>query len=248
MARNEDDADATPARPPTLKKQGSSVASNKNQPSILGFFSKTPTNGTPGSSNGILKSNGTAKGVNAMAKSSFPVKKPAFKKVAAKNITPVPSSDTMGPSSSQENENGGIPAEVDDNDLPLPSTPAKMITKQVVNSKAMAVFSSPSRKVCLREIFDVAQANKWFHQAKKVVSYAESADEGDEDAFDPAGISTQRRTKGRRRQVIEDEDDEDDEFDAFVGGLDGAAEDDGGSCSWAVEDLADDTQTRWMIS
>lgn len=63
------------------------------------------------------------------------------------------------------------------------------------------------------------------HQAKKVVSYAESDDEDDEDAFDPAGINTKKRKLQRRSKVIEE--DEDDE-DAFIGGLDGAADDDDG--------------------
>ena len=81
-----------------------------------------------------------------MAKAAVPVKKPAFKKTAVKNLTPVPSSDAMGPSSSQENENGGIPEEVEDTGLPSPSTPAKRV-QQVVNS-TLAFGSSPSRKVC----------------------------------------------------------------------------------------------------
>jgi DNA mismatch repair protein MSH6 len=57
------------------------------------------------------------------------------------------------------------------------------------------------------------------NQAKKPISYAESDDE--EDAFDPAGISTQRR-KVQRKVVVEDDDDDD---DAFIGGLDGADDD-----------------------
>jgi DNA mismatch repair protein MSH6 len=60
-------------------------------------------------------------------------------------------------------------------------------------------------------------------QAKKVVSYAESDDEDDEDAFDPAGINTQKRKLQRKSKVVESEDDDD---DAFIGGLDGAADDD----------------------
>jgi DNA mismatch repair protein MSH6 len=62
-------------------------------------------------------------------------------------------------------------------------------------------------------------------QAKKPISYAES-DDDDEDAFDPAGILTNKR-KGRGKPVVED----DDEEDVFVGGLDGAADDDDGKDS-----------------
>jgi DNA mismatch repair protein MSH6 len=57
-------------------------------------------------------------------------------------------------------------------------------------------------------------------QAKKAISYAESSD--DEDAFDPAGISTKRRAV-RAKRIVEDDDDQ----DTFIGGLDGADDDDG---------------------
>jgi DNA mismatch repair protein MSH6 len=62
-------------------------------------------------------------------------------------------------------------------------------------------------------------------QAKKVVSYAESDDEDDEDAFDPAGINTQKRKLHRKAKVVESEDDDE---DVFISGLDGAADDDDG--------------------
>lgn len=65
-------------------------------------------------------------------------------------------------------------------------------------------------------------------QAKKVVSYAESDDEDDEDAFDPAGINTQKRKLQRRSKVVEDDDDDE---DVFIGGLDGVADDDDGRLS-----------------
>jgi len=63
------------------------------------------------------------------------------------------------------------------------------------------------------------------HQAKKVASYAESDDEDDEDAFDPAGINTQKRKLQRRSKAVEENDDDE---DAFIGGFDGAADDDDG--------------------
>jgi DNA mismatch repair protein MSH6 len=56
------------------------------------------------------------------------------------------------------------------------------------------------------------------------VSYAESDDEDDEDAFDPVGIKTRRRRLQQKSKITDDEDDE----DVFVGGLDGAADDDDG--------------------
>ena len=59
-------------------------------------------------------------------------------------------------------------------------------------------------------------------KAKKVVSYAESDGDDDEDAFDPAGISSKRR-KSRLSKVVESDDDTE---DVFIGGLD-EADDDG---------------------
>jgi DNA mismatch repair protein MSH6 len=170
--------------------------------SILSFFSKKAASSTPtpsnGSSNGVLQANDTSKAVNAMPQPS--VKKPAFRKNTVKTMTtPVPSSDAMGPSSSQEN---GLPDEVEDSGLLSPLTPAKIVQQKSVNDASFG--SSPSRK------------------AKKVVSYAESDDESDEDAFDPAGIKPKKRRT--QKKVVED----DDEEDVFVGGLDGAADDDDG--------------------
>lgn len=51
----------------------------------------------------------------------------------------------MDPSSSQENENGGIPREVEDDGLPSPTTPAKRVQQAATGD--MVVGSSPSRKV-----------------------------------------------------------------------------------------------------
>ena len=129
----------------SLKKQTSSAGSTKNG-SILSFFSRAP-NGTPNSATGIWTASSEPKGVNSMAKPSVSVTKPAFKKATINNVTPVPSSDAVGPSSSQENENGGIPQQVEDTGLPSPTTAAKNVVAQVVNGKAPA--SSPSRKVLL---------------------------------------------------------------------------------------------------
>jgi DNA mismatch repair protein MSH6 len=147
MGKAKDPSNSTPARaPPSLKKQTSSVGSASNQRSIQSFFTKKAPSGTPGSSNGVSEASETSKSVNASTTSIPVVKKPAFRKSAVKNLTPVPSSDAVGPPSSQENENGGIPKEVEASDLPSPSTPAKGVL-QVVNSSALVLGSSPSRKV-----------------------------------------------------------------------------------------------------
>ena len=157
MVQTKENGDATPAKPPpSLKKQSSSASANKNQASILGFFSRSSANGTPTASNGILKPNNSGKGVNAMAKPTTTLKKPAFNKTAVKNMTPVPSSDVIEPPSSQENENGGISAdEVDDARLPSPPTPAKRVKKEEVNGSALILGSSPSRKVRLQHVFNL---------------------------------------------------------------------------------------------
>ena len=61
-----------------------------------------------------------------------------------------------------------------------------------------------------------------FVQAKKVVSYAESDDDDEDDAFDPAGIKSKpRRTT---KPTIPDDTDEE---DTFIGGMDEAADEDG---------------------
>ncbi|TAQ84034.1 hypothetical protein B7494_g7644 [Chlorociboria aeruginascens] len=219
MPKARADAEATPARPPPLKKQSSSAASDKKQHSILGFFSKAPTNPSP---NGGLKPNASTNGVNVMAKPSPPAKKPAFKAAPSLKMTPVPSSDAVEPSSSQENENGGIPSEVDTG-LPSPLTPAKKPT-QAVKGSSLALGSSPSRK------------------AKKAVSYAEPVDEDDdEDIVHPSGTSGRRKTK---RRVVADESEDDDESDAFIGGLDGAMDDDDDEMDDFVVDDESDTAPK----
>ena len=141
--------EATPARPPpSLKKQSSSTSSTKNQTNLLGFFSKMPMNSKTDAGNNDTKVNGSAATVNGTAVSNGIAKKPAFRKSASKNMTPVPSSDAAGPSSSQENENGGIPKEVDATGLLSPSTPAKKLAQESVHGNGLVIGSSPSRKVC----------------------------------------------------------------------------------------------------
>ncbi|KAF7915886.1 uncharacterized protein EAE98_010966 [Botrytis deweyae] len=209
MVKNTDN-ETTPVRPPTLKKQNSSIGSNKSQASILGFFSKKPAT-TTGSPSGILQPNGSANSAKSTPKPSSTVKRPQFKKPAQKSITPVPSSDNIEPDSSQENENGGIPTEVDG--CSLPPAAAKSAAEQIVNINGLALTSSPSRKA-----------------AKKVVSYAESED----DDLDVSPRTTQRRNG--KKPMIQSDDDE----DTFVGDSDGADEDDDEMDDFVVDDDSDD--------
>ncbi|KUJ18974.1 DNA mismatch repair protein Msh6 [Mollisia scopiformis] len=201
---------ATPARPPPASLKKAS--SSSQQRSIQSFFSKAPSstpNSSNTSSNGVLKANDTSEKVNAMAKPKASVKKPAFRKSAVKSMTPVPSSDTRELSSSQENKNGGVPEEVEESGLPSPSTPSKRV--QVFNGMAL----TPSRK------------------AKKAVSYVESDDEDDEeDVFEPARNS--RKRGGSKPKVVESDSEDD-----FVGGLDGAVDDDDEMDDFVVDDDSD---------
>lgn len=136
---------ATPARQPS-SKQNSSAASIKNQSSILGFFSKAASNGTQTAPSSGLKANGLSASSNGNPKlPSASSKKSTFTKARTQNVTPLPSSDPVDPSSSQENAINGVADEVD-NGLPSPLTSAKSGVKQDVEVN-LGQFSSPSRRV-----------------------------------------------------------------------------------------------------
>ncbi|KAH9908852.1 DNA mismatch repair protein Msh6 [Xylariomycetidae sp. FL2044] len=177
----------TPAKTPSLSRKTSSMSSSTKgkQQSILGFFSKpsphssTTSNATP---------NSTLRETTKSNSLSFSKKSP--------NVTPVPSSDALEPSSSQENHDAASAATL----------------KQAGTMKVDTLASSPTRK------------------AKKVVSYAESSDEDDEDISESLKASkTRRRTRQRSRLADDDEDggnyeepkdavagDEDEDMDDFV--------------------------------
>lgn len=142
--------ESTPARQPSsLKKQNSSAVSIKNQSSILGFFSKTASNSTQIAPASGLKANGLSASSNGNSKLPIAAsKKSTFTKAKAQNVTPVPSSDPVDPSSSQENVINEAVYEVD-NGLPSPLTPAKTGVKQAVGGNELGQFSSPSRRVSL---------------------------------------------------------------------------------------------------
>lgn len=203
-------ANATPARlPPALKKQSSSA---KNQSSILGFFSKGPAGNGSAEKNSSITIKGTPSTSDTSKDQSSPVtKQPAFRKTVAKNLTPVPSSDAAAPSS----PGNDVTNEVEYTGLPSSSTPAKSDGKQ---DTLGVMFSSPSRKVspyhARRRISYI-----YMMKARKVINYAESADEGDEDDVIPATKSNKR--KSSRRRLIHESDEDD-----FAKGLDGSLEDD----------------------
>ncbi|KAH7018479.1 muts domain V-domain-containing protein [Microdochium trichocladiopsis] len=157
----------TPAKPPTLTKSTSSASSTgKQQKSILGFFAKaSPASGaaaatssaaaTEPASSPCLKETSRAK-TNSLQLSNRPARTKGL-------TTPIPSSDAIEPSSSQENQHEGTPRE---DATPRAKIPA--ITKTLV------VGSSPSRK------------------AKKAVNYAESSDDDDQDVFEALKVRRSR--------------------------------------------------------
>src|SRR5580700_7514707 len=134
MAKIKESSEATPGRPPPSKKQSSSTASDKNQRSILGFFSKAAPTDAKLVLNSGQKSNILAKG-NAKSNSSEPHKNP-FPKARSQNVTPVPSSDAAQPPSSQDES---IENELNEVVKSLPSLPtsAGSNSKQVGNVKCV---------------------------------------------------------------------------------------------------------------
>jgi DNA mismatch repair protein MSH6 len=225
MAKTEEAIAETPARPPpSVKKQNSSAASNKNQRSILGFFSKAAPNASQAGSSVVQKANGLSATSNGNAKlPSASSKKSTFSKAKGQNITPLPSSDAADIPSSQENVSNGVPDEVE-NGLPSPLTPAKSNIKQGVNGSHVVELSSPSRRVSVANILSLRLTLSL--QAKKAISYVEPSDDDDEDAVGPLKASKQRRINKHRKVIFDDDDDDDDDADFPFIGLDGAADED----------------------
>ncbi|KAL8946474.1 MAG: hypothetical protein Q9222_007135 [Ikaeria aurantiellina] len=171
-----------PGQPPTLKKSSSSSQSSKNQKSIMGFFQKKPS-GTPTPALVQLPTiNGSVKSAKASS-SAFSTK--VATRGPSSSLTPAPSSDAMEEPEDLESTSdhpNGLRAV---NGLPSPITPASMVANgedAMVNGSV--AFNSPSRK------------------AKKVINYAESGDEEDEDdAFNPSLPARGRGRAPKRRKT-----------------------------------------------
>ncbi|KAI1858510.1 uncharacterized protein JN550_012557 [Neoarthrinium moseri] len=190
---------AAPKTPSLTKKSSSSMSTSGKQQSILGFFSKSAQNGSAAA----------ASAAKASAKPTKTDSSPCLKETKSNslqlnkrqrpaNVTPVPSSDAIEPSSSQENHSEAT-VKVFKKSLPSPVTPAELPIKQVAPAK-MALGSSPSRKV------------------KKTVSYAESSDDDEDVVVSRKPVRSQRN---RARAVVQD-----DEDDYEEDGQDAAADDD----------------------
>ncbi|KAL3300848.1 DNA mismatch repair protein msh6 [Colletotrichum asianum] len=198
MAPKSSPAARTPAKTPSLKRQPSS--SSGTQKTIVQFFSKSASKPTP---------KPAAKGPDSspcLRESTRTNELPKVKQPPS--MTPVPSSDAMEPSSSQENMDGtGL--KVAQDSLPSPSTPAETVTPQVSRSRPVLPSSSPTRK------------------GRKAVNYAEPSDDEDDDPFDRIrAAGTRRRTKTPAVPADDGDDyedaasndgrDEDEEMDDFV--------------------------------
>ena len=120
----------TPAKTPsTAKKSGQAPSTGKQstgkQQSILGFFTRTPAAGSASAPNSSPSVNPTTT-LQESSKSKSNSMAPLNRR--ANNATPVPSSDAIEPTSSQENKDAST-------------------VKQKPKSKPAVLESSPTRKV-----------------------------------------------------------------------------------------------------
>ena len=142
---------AGPKTPSLVKRSSSSMSASGKQQSILGFFSKTPSqNGTASASAKSAANNSSTKSTtpnnsSACLKEKTNLNSLQLSKKKPSLSTPVPSSDAIEPSSSQENHSDTT-VKVFHDSLPSPTTPAELPSKQAALPK-MTVGSSPSRKV-----------------------------------------------------------------------------------------------------
>lgn len=163
MAKSEKST-TTPSRPAPARKQGSSAApsTSKNQRSILGFFSKTPTAGLP-----LLKKQASSPAVlegvqtdGATARTPGKAVGKVGNAVKKMDRTPVASSDVIEPPSSQgEGDTNGV----------LQSSPSRRAKKPLS-------YAEPDEDDEDDEAPTTARRNK---SRKKVIE----SDDDDEDVF-----------------------------------------------------------------
>ncbi|KAG5926217.1 hypothetical protein E4U42_003514, partial [Claviceps africana] len=193
------DTARTPARP--AAKPAGPVGSSSKQRSIMSFFQKSSPGpaSSPTSRDKVSPDSQRSPCLQETTKAnSLPKPKPkpkpeskASSKPPVKLSTPVPSSDIIEPSSSQENSDPGSTVQSTTSTLPF-SKSSKSTAKGAKDTTFKAsITSSPSRK------------------AKKVVSYAESSDE--EQPFNYGNKTQRTRRRGGARPVVKEEDE--DEYD-----------------------------------
>ncbi|KAL8684310.1 MAG: hypothetical protein Q9218_008343 [Villophora microphyllina] len=165
-------------QPPALKKSSSST-STKNQQSIMGFFQKKTVKDPESTLNGLPVVNGSRASVKAHSPT---LSTKTAMRGPSSSLTPAPSSD--GPEEPPSTRKPSIRSKNigSSNGLPSPITPASASIERADTAvKGALHFNSPSRK------------------AKKVINYAESGDEDDEeDVFNPS-LTTKKRVLKRRK-------------------------------------------------
>ena len=148
MARNsKDTATASPIpATPSLRKSNSSTQSSKNQKSILGFFTKTPSV--------VASQSPTADGSDSRSTtipSALSLSKTSGKHRRPSQLTPLPSSDAPEELSDAEDQEAAVIESEQTIGLPSPDASANGDVKGKGGEVAteLTAFGTPSRRVCL---------------------------------------------------------------------------------------------------
>lgn len=136
-----------PKTPSLTKRSSSSMSASGKQQSILGFFSKTPQSGPSTASAKATNKSAPTTNSSPCLKENTNLNSLQLNKKRPSNTTPVPSSDAIEPSSSQENHSDAT-VKVFKSSFSSAVTPADVPVKKAAPVK-MVVGSSPSRKVRL---------------------------------------------------------------------------------------------------
>ncbi|KAM3485015.1 hypothetical protein MY8738_001698 [Beauveria namnaoensis] len=191
MAGDDTNPTRTPARQPA--KAAASISSSAKQKSIMSFFQKSSPAATPSPAARKQVSSDPSSCLKETKANLLPKAKSA-----QKLSTPVPSSDALEPSSSQENLD------------------AVSRSKNAPSSPTMALKATPMPRSALKDSAGSSPGRK----SRKAVSYAESSE-------DDEPVSTLNRRRTRTRPVLDDEDeygddgsaevqDDEDDIDDFV--------------------------------
>ncbi|KAM3525478.1 hypothetical protein MY4038_007268 [Beauveria bassiana] len=191
MAGDDTNPTRTPARQPA--KAAASISSSAKQKSIMSFFQKSSPAATPSPAARKQVSSDPSSCLKETKANLLPKAKSA-----QKLSTPVPSSDALEPSSSQENLD------------------AVSRSKNAPSSPTMALKATPKPRSALKDSAGSSPGRK----SRKAVSYAEYSE-------DDEPVSTLNRRRTRTRPVLDDEDeygddgsaevqDDEDDIDDFV--------------------------------
>ncbi|KAM3555223.1 hypothetical protein MY1884_005710 [Beauveria asiatica] len=180
MAGDDTNPTRTPARQPA--KAAASISSSAKQRSIMSFFHKSSPAATPSPAARKQVSSDPSSCLKETKANLLPKAKSS-----QKLSTPVPSSDALEPSSSQENLD------------------AVSCSKNAPNSPTMALKATPKPRSALKDSVGSSPGRK----SRKAVSYAESSE-------DDEPVSTLNRRRTKTRPVLEDEDEYGDDGSAEV--------------------------------